>query len=345
MHVANTPALSDLTTESVGEQTYDASYIAEFGQARVSKTVTRTNSVENTDGTMSRQENTILYYYDANGKQNEQVGLGTSYSDDGHGNITEGTSSQVYANFHGQFKVVQTVSNGTSRNIDGSGGVSENTVVNHYDEQGNGILINVTGSGWSLSHDDGGRYTRSTTVQEYDMSYYRRLGLIKLDFTTTSSYSSNAAGEGSFETPVPGTDDAWTRQRITVKNKYDQQTGRLTGAESTEGEGLSNDGFNNLTSSSIHQIFEVIGGDLRLIQSDNGSKSLTNLDGASSEQQITVLYTYYDSGRLKSASGSGTSRSDDGKGNITNDVITRLNAGWEPLRALTTPVVRRHQPV
>lgn len=28
-----------------------------------------------------------------------------------------------------------------------------------------------------------------------------------------------------------------------------------------------------------------------------------------------------------------------------NDVITRLNAGWEPLRALTTPVVRRHQPV
>src|SRR5204863_5635787 len=78
------------------------------GQARVAQTITESftsnqagegsyaTPLTNPDQSFSRQQNTTTNLYNAVGKLDSVDGTGVTYSNDGFGNVTQGTVTQVY---------------------------------------------------------------------------------------------------------------------------------------------------------------------------------------------------------------------------------------------------------
>ena len=101
---------------------------------------------------------------------------------------------------------------------------------------------------------------------------------------------------------------------VKVKYSYDNQ-GRLTGATGS-GEFNIDDGFGNKTGGTIFQKYSIMNGKAKLTENKIDTK-VFNTDGSSTKQNVVVQYHYDNAGKLTTASGFGTSSSDDGFGNAT----------------------------
>ncbi|MBI4396726.1 MAG: hypothetical protein HY548_06500, partial [Elusimicrobia bacterium] len=210
------------------------------------------------------------------------------------------------------------------------------------DRKGTGRMTEAYGEGEFKGNDSFDNLTSGTIVQEYDPALIEQFGKALLTKSVTHSRTDNL-------------DLSWQEQDMTVTYTYDRGaqydgidnirpadrkgTGRLKEAYG-EGEFKGNDGFDNLTSGMITQLYdpkliEQFGKAL-LTQSVTHSRT-DNVDGSWQEQDMTVTYTYDDgnqfsgsrppdykpTGRLFGATGSGTFTSDDGNGNLTTGTITQ----------------------
>ena len=150
---------------------------------------------------------------------------------------------------------------------------------------------------------------------------------------------------------VTNVDGTWNRQRVVVNNTY-YDSGRLEDSSGT-GTGISDDGFGNLTTSRINQIFDhaliMTLGQAKLTETQNVSFTATDVDddlpGLTASnfvawngsdwvgrvnrddtwnwQTSTVSSLFDNTGRLIAASGSGTSLADDGFHNWTGGDSTQ----------------------
>jgi hypothetical protein len=339
-------------TASVIEQTYDQELLRRTGLQKVLSTYTRSftsngsgegrfeEPLRNPDGSWSRQENWVDNIYNADGILQSTSGRGTFFSDDGFGNRTTGTNLITYEIFEGEASVLQTITDSQTINLDGSTSSQHLEVTNDYDDQTH-RLLSATGTGSSLSNDGFGNFNRSLIDQTYAVVR----GQARVTRVVTRSFTSNAAGEGSFNDIVNGgssvtnQDGSFTYQTSEVTNEYNSG-GRLISAEGRSAS-LSNDGYGNWTASgrldltdgpNLGQILEVgtfqtytiIQGQARLFQSRSQTYSSNAQMGGSfaspvpgrdrswSRQEVVVTYEYNNLGVLIGATGNGLGLSNDG---------------------------------
>lgn len=115
-------------------------------------------------------------------------------------------------------------------------------------------------------------------------------------------------------------DGAKSKQNLTVQYNYDKD-GKLQSATGG-GKYVSNDSFGSKTESKISQTFFLLKDQAKLKSSKQESET-KNVDGSWKKQDVTTTYTYDSKGKMTGASGSGTSTSDDGFGNVTTSKIAQ----------------------
>jgi hypothetical protein len=205
-----------------------------LGQARVAQTTT-VSSTRNLDGSSSEQTIVVINDWSDRGVLLGASGSGTTRSDDGFGNITSGTIAQTFDVIAGQAKLTSNISTSETSYVDGSEVQQSITVSYYYDE--NGVLINASGEGSTLSNDGFDNFTSGSILQEYSILN----GQAVVSRSTQMSWTSDSNGTGSYDSPLPDTDGSWTRQSITTEFIYNA-LGELVAA-SGFGIGLANDGF------------------------------------------------------------------------------------------------------
>lgn len=238
--------------------------------------------------------NVLLYKTDLveleNDFQNSQDG---TYGFDKLWNITktlQHKDDQTFKIIDGKQKQVKSVSESYTVNADGSSSTVESITNNNYSD--NGVLESVDGSSESDSDDGWGNKTHASTTQAYIVVN----GQAKVQESVTQSRSENL--DGTFS----------DTENLTT-NSYDS-VGKLIGVSAVITT-LSNDGFNNLTHSTVDQSYEIINGRSKVKQSVSNSHS-ENKDESSSRSAMTTSYSYDSNGILKSVVGSGTTNSFDG---------------------------------
>ncbi|MBI3012090.1 MAG: hypothetical protein HYY63_00515, partial [Elusimicrobia bacterium] len=337
----------------------DQRYTAVRDQAKLTHTVSTSETV-GLDGSVSNQTLHLYYAYDAKGKLvtgengdavyggkqtgegvyiRKTFGEGTTHSKDFWGTVTTGSIFQTYEVVLGQAKLKE------SRTETISEEQTQTTTVTYTYNQKTGELLGAAGSG-NFSSDDGfGNMTNGNIHQTYIIVG----GQAKLKRQTTESWS----GTGSYEQPGESLDGSNYSSRVTVIYSYygEKNTrGQITYAvnanhklgqvafASGRGVSKSNDGFNNITESSLSQRFVILLGQAKLKQVGTVSQTV-NADGTKSYMGArddtgfvrgTALVVTYDydlsTGRLKegeglAAKGHGESFTLDIYGNITTAVI------------------------
>ncbi|MBI2119154.1 MAG: hypothetical protein HYT97_05960 [Elusimicrobia bacterium] len=308
------------------------------GQAKLSSSRTVSNTT-NLDLSTSYQDLTVDYKYFGEedekgiiaypvvrgkhrlGQMAHAEGRGTFNSNDGFGNISEGTLDQEFTNpweSGGQAKLLTSTSKSHTTNVDGSeswqdgsehnGVTTEASVITYrYDEKGHLNGEGATASEGITVNDDGfGNYTVSRVNQIYTLIN----GQAKLKDTVTRSLTRNADGSWS----VMGWKDLDNKSadrskgmhggeemRVTYYyfgedrsnskgNNYKTQVDRalkryLGTVAAAEGNGLSysNDGFDNKTYAFITQSYEVFNGQAKMIRNETRTRT-ENIDGSRSWQ-------------------------------------------------------------
>jgi len=363
-------------TASESTQKYDLDFLRDYGLSKVLTTRTRSftsdedrggrfaRPLTNADGSWSRQDILVQNIYDRDDSDGRAAylinvtGTGTLASDDGFGNSTTGTidqtNDQAIIALTGQTKLKTSTSITDTLNRDGSTVHSEITTTNMYentrlvewsDTNGNGIRERdelTRGDGFSLSFDGFGSYTRSNIQQDFEVIR----GAARLVEARTESFTSDAAGNGSFDevfdliNNLPSQtnlDDSFAFQRSVV-NYQNNHRGQLARAEGRTAS-LSSDGRGNYTASGDldwfrdpatasmdpNQGYEIIRGQARLVR--NVNKTFTsnaglggsfdspaqNADRSWTRQTITTFNEYnLDTGILTKTHGEGIGLSNDG---------------------------------
>jgi hypothetical protein len=283
----------NITTGTISQE-----YVIIHGQAKLSKSVTVSNTV-NVDGSTQSQTLTVIYTYNERGFLTGASGSGTFSSDDGYGNVTTGTISQQYIIIRGQAKLASSTTTSNTVNKDGSTQTQTVTVTYSYDRTGQ--LVGAIGNGTFSANDGNGNITTGLLHQSYRIIN----GQAKLSTSTTHSNTVNK--DGSTQT-----------QSVTVVYQYNSN-GVLTGAYGY-GTFSSNDGHGNVTTGTITQTYAIYHGMAKLKTSTTNSHS-KNTDGSWQTQTLTVTYDYNSRGQLTGASGYGTFHANDGHGMITIGTI------------------------
>ncbi|MBI3012589.1 MAG: hypothetical protein HYY63_03080 [Elusimicrobia bacterium] len=367
------------------------------GQAKLSQSVTASKT-ENLDGSKSwmglegkgqAMEVNYRYYGEAGfpadnsqkrffGSIARAGGNGRSLSDDGFGNLTNSNISQDFKILNGQAKISRSVTSSKTENLDGSlswmgmEGQGEAMVVDYeyYGESGNtpnnaekkflGSVAKATGRGRSISDDGFGNVTTSNISQEFKVIN----GQAKMAKSVTASKTENLDGSKNWM----GMDGKG--QQMEVNYRYygeegfaaDNSQKKFIGSVARaagNGQSFSDDGFGNITNSSIAQDFKVINGQAKLSRSVTASKT-ENVDGSISwmgvegkGEAMSVEYAYYGEpgltpipsekkyiGSTARATGRGASISDDGYGNLTTSNITQefrvINGQAKLSKSITT---------
>ncbi|MBI4217607.1 MAG: hypothetical protein HY610_00660, partial [Elusimicrobia bacterium] len=324
------------------------------GQAKLASSLTESDAV-NLDGSISHQEMTLFYFYEANGKLSAAKGIGTSQSNDGFENINNSNIIQEYKILNGQAKLSKSVTSSVTLNSDGSKswmgeegkGQAMEVSYRYYGEEGfavdrsrkryQGAVAESLGRGASFSDDGFGNITYSLITQGFMILN----GQAKMVKSVTASKTENLDGSKSWM-GLEG-----KGQAMEVNYRYygedgfptDKSQRRFLGTvakASGNGQSLSDDGFGNLTNSSIMQDFKILNGQAKLSRSMTASKT-ENVDGSKSwmglegkGEAMVVDYEYYGEqglspegtfkrylGTVARAAGRGKAISDDGFNNIT----------------------------
>ncbi|MBI3013256.1 MAG: hypothetical protein HYY63_06495, partial [Elusimicrobia bacterium] len=334
---------------------------ATLGQAKLNKSFSTTVSY-NLDGSSSHQEITVNYTY-LNGVLNTAVGSGTMSSNDGFDNLMKGTIAQTYQIIKGQAKIVSNTtttwsvksdgtgdSNTPGLNADGSSSRQTMTVYYAYNDKGNAVLQGGT-HGVERVYEGGKRDKRTVGVGTLWSSdgFNQTSGTIQQNFTLVngqtklkSSVTQTWSGAGSFNFPGSNLDGSRNTQTMTVTYSYfgekDAQ-GKVTyppsGANKVgqvadavgHGTMWSNDGWDNVTSGTVDQLYKLVNGQMKLKDNTTSTKSVS-LDGTRTSQTMTVSYEYEErigdgikTGAMISASGHGTMETVDAFENVTQGEI------------------------
>lgn len=134
------------------------------GQAKLTKNDTLLNT-KRPDGAHSKQNITVQYRYDKNGKFLSAVGGGKLTGDDGFGNTTKSNIEQVFAIIGGQAKSKEDKIDSKIKNTDGSWKSQDLTVTYSYDSKGR--MKNCRGSGTFIADDGFGNSAVGTISQIY----------------------------------------------------------------------------------------------------------------------------------------------------------------------------------
>ncbi len=157
-----------------------------------------------------------------------------------------------------------------------------------YDQNGSTKNMQApTATGWSLAFDgtsiateaDGTPtnfgYTRSDISQQFDNAIWQNASIARLSNVVSRSYTSDAAGDGSYDQPVGAPDaqgnppiiatidGSWSRSYTATSyvGSYDEQTGKInrdTPPQVLDGYSLSFDGQHTYTRSDIEQDFALL---------------------------------------------------------------------------------------
>jgi hypothetical protein len=206
--------------------------------------------------------------------------------------------------------------------------VSIQNITTTYLYDANGVLLGVSGSGTSLSNDGFGNYTAGTITQVFS-DPAQSFGQAKLVSSRTLTWSSNAAGGGSYANPIPGPDKTWNKQDMTVTYTFDSRW-RATGGTGI-GTGVSDDGNGNRTVSHITQNYTAINGQSKLKSvtttsevyhwDDLTSQLISGMwDGTTNLNSMTVSYVYDSNGKMTAADGQGESSSTYAQGSSTSKI-------------------------
>lgn len=144
--------------------TIDQDYQIINGQAKLTKNDTLLNT-KRPEGSHSKQNITVHYRYDRNGKLQAAAGGGKLTGDDGFGNTTKSNIEQVFAIIDGQLKAKEDKIESKTTNKDGSWKSQDLTVTYSYDSKGR--MKNCRGSGTFIADDGFGNSTVGTISQIY----------------------------------------------------------------------------------------------------------------------------------------------------------------------------------
>ncbi len=90
------------------------------------------------------------------------------------------------------------------------------------------------------------------------MTVWANVGRMVLSQSVSYSWSSDTSGGGSYDHPMAGPDGSWSKSEITTdySHSYDA-TGRPSPTAPTgQGSSVSEDGFGNITTSIIDQVYD-----------------------------------------------------------------------------------------
>jgi hypothetical protein len=119
----------------------------------------------------------------------------------------------------------------------------------------------VVRDGYSLSYDGLRNYTRSNLTQVYNAQVWANLGKTVLFESRSTSWSSDANGDGTFDNPVIAVDGSWSKSWSVTdySSSYDPATGLPTQtAPSVQGSSYAVDGAGNVTQSTFTWVYDTI---------------------------------------------------------------------------------------
>ncbi|OVE75325.1 hypothetical protein BVX98_07800, partial [bacterium F11] len=305
-------------------------YIVVNNQFRVGVSETATHSI-NVDDTTSNQVMTVTNTYDEDGRLIGASGSGTGdsheYYDfetvireqaiekgfdvdailqdvelDEQGRIdneTKTETQQVFVILFGQARISEQNTVTTSTTWDRVD--SNQSMSLGYDYDNHGRLTGATGNGFSATVDSFENVTNGTIEQELRAIN----GQARVVFNHSEVRNRN-------------TDGSFGQQITNIRSSY-HDDGRLK-AVTGDGRTENNDGFGNITTATIQQIYkqsliDLMG--LQRIEKSINSAQTRNRDGSTTDQTSTTENTYNEKGRLVHVEGDVEFTSNDGFGNLS----------------------------
>src|SRR3989338_5994737 len=261
---------------------------------------------KNADGTWSKQQMTTEYHYDANGKQNGQIGIGNSYSSDGFGNFTAGVIIQKFQEIAGQFKATESKS--YSWTADGRSSWFNPTFnfISWDDNQSGSYAIDD--SAWSLNYSGHGKNLDGTwSAQVITTTYVYDNGDNDKGILTSQTAHGETLSNDGFGNYTRGTIDQYYKKVGEAGKgqtwKVDYSVARSWSCKES---GIAGSGW---------------GGGL----TSDSPVYMAN-DGSWSKQEITTSYQYDENGKQDGQSALGATFSNDGFGNFTKGAILQKYA-------------------
>jgi hypothetical protein len=310
-------------TRGTSTVSYDLDLLRNFGQQKARESVSESVTI-NKDGSKTHSTSHTTNGYDAStGILKTVTGWVDFDSDDGHGNTAVGRTDNAYDQFlidnFGLVRVEHANTRSTATNKDKSVTVTRGNVDYVYDHSAAtpGEFLSATGGSNATTNDGFGNLTASDSIQ----TYVNANGQARVGSSVTHTFSLDwQYKEGDDRVVGRNRDGSTSDQTVTLTNYHDA-LGRFLGA-SGAGRFTSNDGYNNLTTGKINQVFATVNGGPKLLISETSSNSI-NKDGGLSAQTVQVRYTYDNNGVLTGASGNGNGSGDDGHGNLSTSKISQ----------------------
>ncbi|MBL0057646.1 MAG: hypothetical protein IPP35_00620 [Elusimicrobia bacterium] len=226
--------------------------------------------------TWNKNENTMVFIYNALGRSLGAISAGTSETNDGYNNLTTGSSTQLFVAINGEQRIQASLSDTTAKNADGSDSHTVMTNLYAYDSR-----AHVTGA-------QGEGYTSGNEVGTIDPEHVWNDGWVDANH---NGLVEDGEVDGS---RADGVRDA--KEVVWVDtNKDGMERGATVGR--TGG-----------SSGSISQEYKVINNEARLIKNTSISDN-TSETGSTSAQTLVTTYRYDENGRLTGGQSTGTTGS------------------------------------
>ncbi|MFH1258653.1 MAG: hypothetical protein ABII74_02365, partial [Elusimicrobiota bacterium] len=290
----------------------EQTYLIINGQAKTAESKTESQTI-NLDGSTAESNQTISYFYDAQGNLIKASGQVSGQNEDRYNdNVTgrgKNQAEQWYRIINNQARLVLTDSFSTGSSADKTESSTKSVTV--YDYNADGEMIAANGFNRSESKDYAGNLNQTVSRQSYQIFWGRQAKIGATENETSGQYI----------------DDSRLITLQKEKIVYDYTgTGRLKKAQTADGRaGITElkDGFGNITVVTTCQTMAIVAGQAKISVKQTNTKFTDEVNGGSKTTDLTLNYGYDQKGRLVSSSGAGEASALDSAGNSSKITLSQ----------------------